>query len=129
MIKLLIAISCCGIIGGSVLLFFNPAVAETFGEGLKTTAEKTGHYSLIFWQPGNLPGSVGAAINVVLALLGIIFLGLIIYSGFIWMLARGNEQDVTKARDMITSAIIGLFIILGAYAITAFISVIWEKVK
>jgi len=38
------------------------------------------------------------------------------------MTAQGNEQQVTKAKDLITNSIIGLIIVLAAYAITAFIS-------
>jgi len=39
-----------------------------------------------------------------------------------WMTAQGNEDKVSKAKDMITQAIIGLAITLGAYAITAFVT-------
>ena len=129
--KLLVIISCWCMIGGFVLLSFNPVAAtavSSFNKGLTNTASSTGHSNLTDWQPNKLPSSVGKAIAVVLGLLGIVFLGLIIYGGFIWMLARGNEQDITKARDLIISAIIGLIIIFGAYAITVFISIIWEKV-
>jgi len=44
-----------------------------------------------------------------------------IYGGFIWMIARGNEGEVTKAKDLIQAAIIGLVVVLAAYAITQFI--------
>lgn len=64
---------------------------------------------------------IATIINIVLSLLGIIFLALMIYGGFLWMTARGNETQVTKARDLITAAIIGLIIVLGAYAITYFV--------
>jgi hypothetical protein len=37
------------------------------------------------------------------------------------MLARGNEQEVEKAKNLIQAAVIGLMIVLSAYAITAFI--------
>jgi len=46
---------------------------------------------------------------------------LVIYGGFLWMTARGNEQQVTKAKDLIISAVIGLVIVLAAYAITAYV--------
>lgn len=38
-----------------------------------------------------------------------------------WMTAGGDEQKVTKAKDLITQAVIGLIVVLAAYAITAFI--------
>jgi hypothetical protein len=46
---------------------------------------------------------------------------LIVYAGFLWMTARGNEQTVEKAQTIIRSSVIGLIIVLGAYSITSFI--------
>jgi hypothetical protein len=53
-----------------------------------------------------------------LAFTGVAFMILIIVAGTIWMNAGGNEQAVTKAKDTIIAAIIGLVITLAAYAIT-----------
>lgn len=69
----------------------------------------------------DLPRMIGQVVGALLAFLGIIFLGLMIYGGFIWMTARGNDQNVAKAKDLITAAVIGLIIVLAAYAITAYI--------
>jgi len=41
-----------------------------------------------------------------------------LYAGYNWMMARGDEEKVTKAKDTITRAIIGLLITIGAYAIS-----------
>jgi len=64
---------------------------------------------------------VGQVISAFLGLLGIIFVILIIYSGFKWMTAGGSPEDVKKAQDTIKRAIIGLIIIASAYAITYFV--------
>ena len=60
-------------------------------------------------------------INVILGLLGVIFLVLIIWGGFTWMKARGNEEEVTRAKNIIISATIGLVIILASYGIMMFL--------
>ncbi|MCK4539809.1 hypothetical protein KAU09_01500 [Candidatus Parcubacteria bacterium] len=60
-------------------------------------------------------------IKTFLSILGIIFIILIILAGFNWMTSEGDEQKVTKAKETIRTAIIGLFIIIAAYAITYFI--------
>lgn len=65
--------------------------------------------------------TVSFVIQIVLSLLGVIFLVLLIYGGFLWMTARGNEQQVEKAKEVMYSAIIGLMIVLGAYAISTFV--------
>ncbi len=64
---------------------------------------------------------VGRIINVALSLLGTIAVTLIVYAGFLWMTAGGNDDQITKARGIIYAAIIGLVIILSAYAISNFI--------
>ena len=37
------------------------------------------------------------------------------------MLAQGNEAEVDKAKQILVAAVIGLIIVLSAYAITTFI--------
>lgn len=64
---------------------------------------------------------IGAVVQGALGLLGIIFLILMVYGGYAWMTAHGDEQKVTKAKDTIRSAIIGLIVVLGAYAISYFV--------
>lgn len=64
---------------------------------------------------------LASVIKTVLSLLGVMFLGLMIYGGFLWMTAKGNESQVEKSRNLITAAMIGLGIVVGAYAITFFI--------
>jgi hypothetical protein len=64
---------------------------------------------------------IATIIRVVLSLLGVIFLVLLVLGGYQWMTAGGNEDQVTKAQDRIKTAIIGLVIVLAAYAITAWV--------
>lgn len=61
-------------------------------------------------------------IRVALGLLGTIFFVLMLYAGFLWMTAAGNEEQATKAKTLIFQATIGLTIILAAYSITAFVA-------
>ncbi len=68
-------------------------------------------------------GIIGTLIGVVLSFVGVLFLVLMVYGGILWMTARGNEQQVEKAKDLIIASIIGLIIVMGAYAITSFIGV------
>jgi len=69
----------------------------------------------------SLGGIVATAIQAFLGLLGIIFLVLIIYAGFNWMTAQGEEEKVTKAKETLQRAVIGLIIIIAAYSITYFV--------
>ena len=64
---------------------------------------------------------VAVVIRTLLSFLGIIFVLLIIYAGFLWMTAAGAEEKIGKAKAIMVSAIIGLVIVLSAYSITIFV--------
>jgi|WetSurMetagenome_2_1015567.scaffolds.fasta_scaffold19938_5 hypothetical protein len=88
--------------------------------GLQNTAEKTGNTNSSVFSFDLFSGT-GAVIYSLLSLLGIIFLGLTIYGGILWMTAEGKEDQVEKAQKIITQAVIGLVIVLAAYAISIFV--------
>lgn len=85
--------------------------------GLRETAGTAGFGT----EPGDLSATIGNIISVVLGLVGFIFIILVIYGGFLWMTASGDEKKVEKARGIITYAVIGLAIIAAAYMITNFV--------
>lgn len=72
-------------------------------------------------QEGKIETVIGKIIQTFLSIFGILFLGLMVYGGFKWMIAQGREEEVKKAKDIIRSSIIGLGIVLIAYAITYFV--------
>lgn len=65
---------------------------------------------------------LGDVIKVALTAVGSVFFLLMIYAGFLWMTARGDEEPISKAKDIIKAAIIGLVITVAAYSVTAFIT-------
>lgn len=63
-------------------------------------------------------------INIIRWALGILTLVAVVYmmyGGYIWLTAAGNEQRVEKAKQVILQAAIGLVIVLMAWAIVLFI--------
>jgi hypothetical protein len=46
-----------------------------------------------------------------------------------WMFSMGNEQTATKAKNIIIAAVIGLVIVLMAYAITSYLGSVVAPVK
>lgn len=65
---------------------------------------------------------IGVTLNAALTLVGLIFLILMVYAGYLWMTARGQEEVVKKAQNIIIAATIGLVIVLSAYSITYFVT-------
>ncbi|MFA6322204.1 MAG: pilin [Candidatus Buchananbacteria bacterium] len=64
---------------------------------------------------------ISSVVKIVLSLLGLIFFILIIYAGFLWMTAMGNQEKIDKAQSIIKAAVIGLVLVLSAYLITYFV--------
>lgn len=64
---------------------------------------------------------LGKGIMALLSLVGIVFMIFIIYAGFTWMTAAGNEQRADKAKESLKQSVLGLIVVLFAYAITYFL--------
>jgi cbb3-type cytochrome oxidase subunit 3 len=92
-----------------------PVHAQDISSGLSEVGGKADLAST------SLTEVIGTLINVFLTLLGIIFLILVLYAGYLWMTAAGNEKNVEKAKDIMIRAVIGLIIILAAYSISSFV--------
>lgn len=60
-------------------------------------------------------------VQIFLGFLGIVAVGLIIYGGFLWMTSAGSEEKIDKAKKILRNTIIGLVIILSAFAIASFV--------
>lgn len=64
---------------------------------------------------------VGQVISTVLGILGSIALLMFIYGGLVWLTSGGNEKQVTKGRDVLLWATVGLVIIFSSYIILRFV--------
>ena len=103
-----------------VLTFSVPALAAgSLGDATKnlgTSGERAGT------TEAELESVVGTTINIALTLVGLIFLVLMVYAGYLWMTARGEEAQVDKAQKIISAAIIGLVVVMSAAGITRLIT-------
>ena len=116
----------------SFVLFFslmanvNAQTVDNTLKGLNDTASEVGAFQQQAAQDQTasklfIQNSAGRLIGAVLSFVGVLFLIMMIYAGIMWMTAQGNDQQVTKAKDLLINSIIGIVIIFAAYAITAFI--------
>ncbi len=98
-----------------------PVKADTYG--LDDSAQKVTAFQNQVSSPDTnfLNTKIGLIIGLVLSFVGVIFLLLMIYAGLTWMTAQGNQEQVNKAKDLMINAVVGLIIVLAAYAITAFV--------
>lgn len=75
-----------------------------------------------------LESTVINIIQWVLGLLGLIAVIMILIGGFQWMTAGGNEEKVASAKKIISAAVIGLIVVLLAWAIVIFVVQTTENV-
>jgi len=118
------------VVAASVLvatLWVTAGLVKAAGDGtygLKTAATQSGLSSNQISSSatgGSIPKVLGNLISIVLAFVGVYFFILILYAGFTWMTASGSQEKVASAKARITSAAIGLAIVLSAYTITNFV--------
>lgn len=69
----------------------------------------------------DLQETIGNLIRVALSFLGVVAVCIVLYGGFKWMTAGGNDEKVGEAKRLMISGLIGLAIILAAYAIASFV--------
>ncbi len=104
---------------GLTVMSLLPAVTTVHAQGL------TGNLDAVATSAGvekkDLTTTVGSLIQTFLGILGIVFLVLVIYAGFTWMTAAGDEKKVASAKGILISAVVGLVVLLSAYAISSFV--------
>ncbi|OGH87992.1 MAG: hypothetical protein A3J93_02360 [Candidatus Magasanikbacteria bacterium RIFOXYC2_FULL_42_28] len=99
-----------------VFSFFVIATKATTADyGLSDSGAKAGYIADAkepnVGQWADLLSLVGQVLGIVLAMIGVALFGLMLYGGGRWLIARGNQEDITKAQDIIQAALIGMAII------------------
>ena len=117
----IITISSANIVFNIYNAFYaNAAILSDNGQGINENVNNL-NKNAGFEASTNLGVIMQYVIQAFLSLLGIIFVVLMLYAGYNWMTAAGDEQKVEKAKDTLTRAIIGIIITVSAYAITYFV--------
>lgn len=93
------------------------AVSAGFQGGLQDTGSAVSVLSDV--SPEELAAQV---VRALLSLLGVVFIGLLIYGGFLYMTSQGAEDKIKKSKKLMVSAVIGLIIIFSAFVISFFVT-------
>jgi uncharacterized membrane protein YwzB len=95
-----------------------PAPAATTKPKLSELGTKMGYNTEGKPDPIKLAGDI---IGTALTMIGIVFTVLMIYAGYLWMTAQGNEEQIGKAKKIIINSVIGIIITALAYTISSFV--------
>lgn len=92
--------------------------AKSVKEGLTNTGVEAGFSIGEQGKPDrSFAEAVGRYVSGLATILGALFMLLIIYGGWLWMSARGNDDQVSKAKAIIVGAVIGIAIVITAQII------------
>ncbi len=64
---------------------------------------------------------IGNFILVLIRIVGVVLMIVILYAGFLWLTAGGNQEQVSQAMKWIKNGIIGVVIVAMAYLIVGFV--------
>jgi hypothetical protein len=64
---------------------------------------------------------IGRVISVIFGLVGSIALLMFVYGGLLWMTSQGNDKQITKGKETLTWAAIGIVVIFSSYALVNYI--------
>lgn len=99
-----------------------PAItADELFAGDKPGAKATNISSELGLSSADIRVTIARIIRVAMGLLGIVAVVIVLIGGFTWMTAGGNDEKVAEAKKWIFAGIIGLAIILSAFAISSFV--------
>ena len=69
----------------------------------------------------SLMSNVSMLINVFASVMGFLAVGMIIYGGFMLLPAQGDPAKIKRGKDVVTYSIIGVILVMLAYAIVNFV--------
>lgn len=87
----------------------------------QTQVTNVGTQAGIGTSNATLPEIIGRIINILLGFIGIVLLLIVLYAGFEWMTAGGDSKKVESAKGRIGNAVVGLIILVAAFAISNFV--------
>lgn len=113
---LLTMFTAVGVFGATGLI--KPDVKTNMDTGATEVGNTAGYAAV---TPDSALILIQALISAFLGVIGVLLLIYIIYAGYNWMTAQGEEEKVEKAKDTLKRAIVGVIIIIAAYAISYFV--------
>ena len=86
------------------------------GDAVQLTNPLTGNKN-----SDSIPVLLGKIISYAMGIIGSLALFMFIYGGITWMLSGGNAEQVTKGKNIVIWAALGIALIFMAYALVRFV--------
>lgn len=104
---------------------FLTALAAAFAPALARAEEPTRLVNLL--SVGSLEELVAKVLEVMVQVGSILLVLMLVWTGFLFVAAQGNEEEIRKARGALLWVVIGGLLLLGAQALSLIISATIES--
>jgi hypothetical protein len=104
----------------SFFSFLNISLAQTSGTNTPPPAPPV-RLANPLGAGATAQGVIGSVIDKVLGVVGALALIMFIYGGITWMTAMGNDQQITKGKNILMWSALGLIVIFSSYALVKFV--------
>lgn len=90
-------------------------------ELLKTFLGEAG-FQLFALGKGDIRLFLAGLVQVSLGTTAILFFLMMLYGGFLWLTAGGNDENISRARKILGHGVVGFIVTLSAMVITRFVA-------
>ena|SRR3989338_1214046 len=100
------------------------SATPSFAEIIRRVACKAGYIQsgdTRTYTEADIVTIIGTFISIALGIAGIVFVVIVLYGGWLWGTARGNEEQVQQAEKLIHNAVLGIIIVLAVFTIARFV--------
>lgn len=104
-----------------VSIAFLTSATTAFAQNVNVNACPGGNFSPICLGAGSIGTLLANGINLLFVAAAILALGFLIFGGIKWLTSQGEKEGISKARETIVAAIVGLVIIFLSYIIVNFL--------
>lgn len=116
MLKKFLSIALTVLTLSGFLMITSPALAQTSVINPNDTKYETGSY-----DANDILNIVINVTKIILGIVGSLTLLMFIYGGFSFLISAGSSEKVSKAKGILTAAVIGLIIVFSSYIIIKFV--------
>lgn len=94
--------------------------AQTNNDPLKSVKDKAAQLNQVP-SLNNAQEVIGRGIEILMMFMGAIMFALVVYGGGLWMTASGNNEKISKAKNIIIWAALGVVVMLASYVVINFV--------
>jgi len=120
-----------GLMADQVIVYADTLAPANNSGSARPTDTQTSNQTRLFnpLKVTSVTGVVDLIIGIVLRIAFIVAVLAIMYSGFLFVKAQGNEQEITKAKEVFWNTVIGVALIFGASGLVKIIQVTLDAIR